>query len=136
MRLLTKEQHESYEIIKKRKILQRKIFKERFENKYVKDKKYLKVRDHYHHTGKHRGPAHIIYKLAYSVPKKISIAFHNESNYHYQFIIKDLAKEFEKQLPCLGESTEKSMTFTVPIEKEVTRIGKHYKKYILKITIY
>ena len=47
-----------------------------------------------------------------------------------------MAKEFEKQLPCLEESTEKSMTFTVPIEKEVTRIGKNYKKCILKITIY
>ena len=102
----------------------------------MKDKKYRKVRDHYHSTGKHRGPVLIIYNLEYSVPKKTSIAFHYESNYHYQFIIKDLAKEFEKQLPCLEESTEKSMTFTVPIEKEVTRIGKNYKKCILKITIY
>ena len=49
----------------------------------MKDKKYRKVRDHYHSTGKHRGPVHIIYNLEYSVPKKTSIAFHYESNYHY-----------------------------------------------------
>ena len=49
----------------------------------MKDKKYRKVRDHYHYKGKHRGPAHIIYNVEYSVPKKISIAFHNESNYDY-----------------------------------------------------
>ena len=49
----------------------------------MKDKKYRKVRDHYYSTGKHRGPVHIIYNLEYSVPKKTSIAFHYESNYHY-----------------------------------------------------
>ena len=40
-------------------------------------------------------------------------------------IIKKLAEEFEKQFSCLGESTEKYINFTVPIEKEVTRIDKN-----------
>ena len=55
-------------------------------------------------------------------------------------IIKESAKEFKKQFTCLGENTEKSITFTVPIEKEVPRIDKDReettKKFMLHITIY
>ena len=40
-------------------------------------------------------------------------------------MIKDLAEEFTKQFNCLGENTEKYIAFTVPIEKEVTRIDKN-----------
>ena len=57
--------------------------------------------------------------------KKVPIVFHNESNHDYHFIIKKLAEEFKKQFTCLGENTEKYITFTVPIEKEVTRIDKN-----------
>ena len=45
MRLLTKEQQESCE---NAKICY--ICKEKFENKYLKDKKYCKVSDHCHYT--------------------------------------------------------------------------------------
>ena len=40
-------------------------------------------------------------------------------------MIKKLPEEFKKQFTCLGENTEKYITFTVPIEKEVTRIDKN-----------
>ena len=50
-----------------------------------------------------RGPAHRICNLKYSAPKTIPIAFHNGSNYNYCFIIKDLAKEFEKQFTYVRE---------------------------------
>ena len=63
--------------------------------------------------------------LKYSVPKKNPIVFHEGSNYDYQFIIKDLVEEFKKQFTCFGENTEKCITFTVPIEREVTRIDKN-----------
>ena len=33
------------------------------------------------------------------------------------FIIKQLAKEFEVQFKCLGENTEKYITFSVPFKK-------------------
>ena len=55
---------------------------------------------------------------------KILIAFHNGSNYDYHFIIKGAAEEFKKQFTCLGANTEKYIIFTVPVEKEVTRIEK------------
>ena len=46
----------------------------------------------------------------------------------------------KKQFTCLGENTEKYITVTVPIEKEVTRNDKNgdelKKKCILDVTIY
>ena len=45
--------------------------------------------------------------------------FQNGSTYDYRFIIKELAKEFEGQSECLGEYTEKYITFSVPIKKEL-----------------
>ena len=41
--------------------------------------------------------------------------FHNGSFYDYHFIIKELVKEFE----CLGENTEKYITFSLPIKKKI-----------------
>ena len=41
------------------------------------------------------------------------------------FIMKKLAKAFKKQFSCLAENTKKYITFTVPTEKEVTRIDKN-----------
>ena len=35
--------------------------------------------------------------------------FHNGSTYDYHFIIKKVANEFEGQLECLGENTEKNI---------------------------
>ena len=37
--------------------------------------------------------------------------------YGYHFIIKQLAKEFEGHFKCLGENTEKYITFSVPFKK-------------------
>ena len=82
-------------------------------------KKQQKVRDHCHYTGKYRGAAHNICKLRYKIPKEIPVVFHNSSTYDYHFIIKELAKEFEVNFECLGENTEKYITFSVPIKKKV-----------------
>ena len=64
----------------------------------------------------------------YSRPKKIIIVFHNGCNYDYHFMIKELPEEFKKQFTFIGENIEKYITFTVPIEKEVTRIDKNGEK--------
>ena len=83
------------------------------------DKKRYKVRDHCHYTGKYRGAAHNICNLRYKIPKEISIAFHNGSTYEYHFIIKELVKKFDGNFECLGENTEKYITFSVPIKKKI-----------------
>ena len=101
----------------------------------MKDKKYRRFRDHRHYTGEYRGAVHSICNLKYGVPKNIPIVLHNGSNYDCHFIIKELAEEFKKQFTCLGENTEKYITFTVPIENEVTRIGKNGEE-ITKNTSY
>ena len=49
--------------------------------------------------------------------------FHDGSTYDYHFIIKLLAEEFEGEFECLGENTEKCITFSVPLKKE-DDIGK------------
>ena len=83
------------------------------------DKINCKVRDHCHYTSKYRGAAHHICNLRYKVPKEILIVFHNGSTYDYHFIIKELVKEFEGDFECLGEDTEKFITYSVPIKKKI-----------------
>ena len=80
-------------------------------------KLYQKVRDPCHYTGKNRGAAHNICNLRYKTPKEILVVFHNDSTYDYRFIIEEIAKEFDSQFECLGENTEKYITFFVLIKK-------------------
>ena len=55
MKLLTNEQQKSYE---NAKIFY--ICREKFKDKYAKDKKYNKARDNCQYTGEYRDAAHII----------------------------------------------------------------------------
>ena len=91
------------------------ICKKEFHN----NKKQQKVKDHCHYTGKYRGAAHNICNLRYKIPKEILVVFHNGSTYDYHFIIKELVKEFEGNFECLGENTEKYITFSVTIKKKI-----------------
>ena len=95
------------------------------------NKKYHKVRDHCHYTGKYTGAAHDICNLRYNTPKEISVVFHNGSTYDYHLIIKKLAQEFKGELDC--ENTEKYITFSVPIKKEITKKDKDGNGKITKI---
>ena len=61
--------------------------------------------------------------------KKFLQFFHNGSNYHYCFIIKELAEEFERQFNFLGKNTEKYITFSVPIETQVMTVEKNGVKF-------
>ena len=56
------------------------------------------------------------------MPNEIPVIFDNGSNYDYHFMIKELANEFDGKFECLGENTEKYKKFSIPIEKEVTKI--------------
>ena len=71
------------------------------------------------------------YKQTNSSKHAISVIFIIWSNYDYHFIIKELAEEFEGQVTCLGEHTEKYITFSVLIEKEVlfNMENKYQKPY-------
>ena len=40
------------------------------------------------------------------------------STYDYHLIIKELAKEFQGSFECLGENTEKYITFSVLLDKQ------------------
>ena len=106
MKLSIKEQQEPYK-------KENSICKEKFENKYLKDKKYRRVRDIGHYTGEHRDVAHNICNLKHSVAKKVCIAFHNGSTYDYHFIIKELAEESEKQLV-----QKKTLKNTLPLQSQ------------------
>ena len=112
--LSTIEQQNSYQNLKLSYICEEKI-----EDKNSTDKKYRNIRNHCHYNGEYRSAASSLCNLKDSVPKEISIIFCNGSNYHYYFIIKDLAEKFEKQVTCLGDNTEKELL------KKVTRINKN-----------
>ena len=82
-------------------------------------KLYHKVRDHCHYTGKFRGAGHSICNVRYKTPKEILVVWRNGSTYDYHFTIIKLEKEFYSQLECFGENTEKYITFSVPVSKEL-----------------
>ena len=109
------------------------ICKKKFSTDH-KNKKYHKVRDHCHYTGKYRGASHNICNLRYKIPKEIPVVLHNGSNYGYHFIIKELAEEFEGEFEFLGENTEKYISFSVPIKKEITKKDKDGNDKATKIS--
>ena len=84
------------------------------------DKENYKIRDHCLYMREYRGAAHNICNLRYKTSKEISVVFHNRSTYdYYHFIIKESVKEFDGNFECLGENTEKYITFSVPIKKKI-----------------
>ena len=114
-RIITYEKKEMIPLTKKKEIKQNKQKKcnmcEKGFSTDDDDKKYHKVRDHYHYTGKYRGAAHNICNLRYKIPKEILSVFHNDCTYDYHFIIKELAEEFEGKYECLDKNTEKLLLF-------------------------
>ena len=112
--------------------------KESFENQelcHICDKEFCtdnniemrKVRDHCHYTGKYRGAAHSKCNLNYKIVKEIPVLFHNGSIYDYHFINKYLARKIEDNFECLGENTEKYISFTVPFKKVINDKKSKYK---------
>ena len=61
----------------------------------------------------------IVCNLKCKTSEENPVVFHNGSTYDYHFIMKKLAKEFECQFECIGENSEKYITFSVPIIKEL-----------------
>ena len=83
---------------------------------------------------KYRGAAYDICHLWYKTPNEISIVFHKGYIYDCHFS-KQLAKEFKGQLECLGENTEKYITFPVPIKKNLTMVKQLHTNQSLLIVL-
>ena len=89
---------------------------------------YQEVRDHCHYTGNFRGAAHSTCNLNCKVSQENLVKIHNGSKDDYHFLIKELAEEFKVQYECLGENTEKYISFSVPIKKNTIMIKQPHTK--------
>ena len=108
---LTNDEKKSYEKQKVCYICKKEFYTNKNDENEFKLKH--KVRDHCHYN------THSICNLRCKIPREIPVVFHNGSTYDYHFIIKQLAEEFKGEFKCLGENTEKYITFSVPIKKEL-----------------
>ena len=124
MDLLIEEEKESYENQELCHICDKDVCTD---DKNNNSKEMRKFRDHFHYTGKHRGDAHSKCNLEYKIAKGIPVLFHNGSVYNYHFIIKYLAREFKGSFECLGENTEKYISFTLPLKKVINDKKSKYK---------
>ena len=117
---LTEEEKESYENEQLCHICDKEFYTDN-------NKEMRKVRDHCHYTGKYRGSAHSKSNLNYQIVKEIPVLFHNGSVCDYHFIIKYLARIFEGNFECLGENTEKYISFAVPFKNVINDKESKYK---------
>ena len=74
--------------------------------------------------------------IVYVTLKETPAVFHNGLHYDCHFIITELAKRFKREFSCLGENKQKHTTFSVPMKKEVKRIGKKGKEIKTEIISY
>ena len=82
---------------------------------FANSKKHRKVRDHDHYTGKYRGAA---CNLRYTTQVDIPVFFHNGTNYDFNLIMTELAKEFRSEMKCIPLNTNKYMSFSISIAKK------------------
>ena len=45
--------------------------------------------------------------------------FHNGTNYDFNLIITEVTKEFRNEMRCIPLNTNKYMSFSIPIKKEI-----------------
>ena len=103
-----------------------------FEDKVDKDGNIIngKVQDHCHYTGRYRGAAHNLCNLRYSIPKNISVFFHNLSGYDSHFIIKKLGSSKEKErVTCIPNNEEKYISVTKTIVTNEYKLKNGKTKY-------
>ena len=92
-------------------------------------KNQVKIHDHDHCIGKYRGPAHLICNLRYSTQIDIPVFFHNGTNYDFNLIMTELGKEFRSEMRCIPLNTNKYMSFSIPIKKEVKEQNEQKEQY-------
>ena len=91
----------------------------------------IKVRDHFHHTGKYGGPTHSC-NLRHKVPHYISIVFHNLSRYDAHFFVRELGKKFDiGKIGVIAENKEKySFNVDVVVDSYTDASGEVKEKKI------
>ena len=77
--------------------------------KIIKDK----VRDHYHITGKFRGPAHKECNLELRIPKKTPIIFHNVERNDGHLIFRQLNNFKDIDIQVVPKSSEEYMSIII-----------------------
>ena len=94
--------------------------------------KDIKVRDHCHHTGEFRGPAHRMCNLRYKVCSFIPMVFHNLSGYDVHLVIKDLSKYTTNNMNVIAKSKENYISFSahVPVQEYIDKDGNEKTKSI------
>ena len=74
---------------------------------------------HWHFTDKYLGVTHSICNLRYLAPPEIPVVFHNNSNYDFCLMIKNLEKMYDSNnFECLGYNIEKYISFSVFLDKK------------------
>ena len=137
LNLINVERKPMIELIDREKEMHDNFYKCYICNKsFIKDKKhkyyksFTKAIDHDHYTGRYRGAAHILCNLRYGTQVDIPVVIHNGSNYDVHLLITELAKEFRAEINVIGETTEKYISFSIPIRKE--REDDKFTTYNLK----
>ena len=72
----------------------------------------VKVRDHYHITGKYRGSAHRDCNINLKLNDKIPLVFHNLKNYDLYLIMQELGK-YNLKINVIPNGLGKYMSFTI-----------------------
>ena len=72
----------------------------------------VKVRDHYHITGKYRGSAQRVCNTNVKLNQRIPVVFHNLKNYDSHLIMKELGK-FDLIVNVISKGLEKFMSSSI-----------------------
>ena len=87
------------------------------------EKRFSKVRDHCHFTGKFRGAAHQSCNLKFQRPKFTPVFFHNLQNYDAHLFVRALGLMDEVlSIKCIPNNDEKYISFSLKFElKRITK---------------
>ena len=101
------------------------------------EKRFSKVRDHCHYTGKFRGAAHQSCNLKFQRPKFTPVFFHNLQNYDAHLFVRALGLMDEVlSIKCIPNNDEKYISFSLRFElKRITKWdpkGEEWIEIILK----
>ena len=58
----------------------------------------------------------------------IPVFFHNGTNYDFNLLINELAKEFRSEMRCIPLNTDNYMSFSMPIKKEIKEQNEQNKQ--------